>query len=80
VTPKSLATEIAISFMKSRPRRRLEEALDGIGTRALLGYLLNNSWMETFTALRTNWSAELTPCSFAARRMFFAIGEYGIAE
>jgi hypothetical protein len=66
--------------MKSRPRRRLDERPDGIGTKAQLELFWNNSRSEALNAFKTSWSADLILCSFAASNMFFATGEYGIAE
>ena len=66
--------------MKSRPRRRLEERPDGIGTNAHLECFLNSSWRDALIALRTSSSADFIFCSFADSNIFFATGEYGIAE
>ena len=53
-TPHSLATEMLISETKSRPRRRLDDGCEGIGTIAEIGKFLKRVSSDFERALIIN--------------------------
>jgi hypothetical protein len=79
-TPHSLATEMLISETKSRPRRRLDDGCEGIGTIAEIGKFLKSVSSDFESALTIKRSADFWFSSLAAKRIFLATAEYGTAE